>query len=697
MRKMNAKRAMMAAIFSVCAVSAMANAQEEKRQITDEKAVYLDAPEFKIKGDGVADDTEALQAAINKVQETTKHGILFVTPGKYRISKTIHVWGGIRLIGITKDGKRPEFILGDKTPGFQEVVKDEKGFEVPGYMFKFVSGRPAEGQPIRDGNPGTFYSAISDVDFRIGEGNPAAVGIRFNVAQHCFITRIDFHIGSGRAGIDGTGNEAEDVKFFGGQYGIVTHSTSPSWPFLLIDAKFEGQRACGIRTDWNTMTIVRASFKKMPSAVVIKEKQWEGLWMKDCRMEEISGPGIVIGDDATERTKVNIEDLACVKVPMFAELIPSGKKLSGFGDGDLYNVADFMHGIKIPAPGDDGFMYTACECEFEALEAPPKMVSDIPALPPRELWVNVKTLGVKGDGATDDTAALKEAIAKNKVLYLPMGRYKVTDTIALRSDTVLIGLHPAMTQIVLPDNTPAFSGEGAWKALVETPKDGASIFTGIGIETGVNSRAVGAKWLAGEKSYMNDVKFFGGHGGVGPDGSRMPAYNRERTGDADPNRKWDTQPYSLWITDGGGGVFKDVWSANPMAKAGICIENTKTPGRIYATSVEHHVTTEVKIKNVENWYFTALQTEEERLESPKAIAVDIEDSKNLTFANLCLFRMSTEPGKFAVRVRDSSDINFRGVRNYSPQGTTTFQNTLYETKYDKYVVTKDFAWLKVGG
>ena len=77
----------------------------------------------------------------------------------------------------------------------------------------------------------------------------------------------------------------------------------------------------------------------------------------------------------------------------------------------------------------------------------------------------------------------------------------------------MIGLTPIGTQFILADNTPAFSGFGAPKALLETSKGGNNIITGIGLSTGfANYRAVACKWMAGEHSYMNDVKFIGGHG-----------------------------------------------------------------------------------------------------------------------------------------------------------------------------------------
>ena len=69
-----------------------------KLRLEDKQAVYLTRNEGGLRGDGVADDTDAIQAAINKVQETTGQGIVFVPEGRYRLSKTVFLWPGIRLI-----------------------------------------------------------------------------------------------------------------------------------------------------------------------------------------------------------------------------------------------------------------------------------------------------------------------------------------------------------------------------------------------------------------------------------------------------------------------------------------------------------------------------------------------------------------------------------------------------------------------
>ena len=132
-----------------------------------------------------------------------------------------------------------------------------------------VPGTVPPNPDIADANPGTFYSALSNIDFEIGKGNAGAVGIRFHGAQHDYLSHIDFHIGSGLAGLHQVANEAEDLRFFGGRYGILAEKPSPAWQFTLLDGKFEGQREAAIREHEASLTLVNASFRNVPVAIDI--------------------------------------------------------------------------------------------------------------------------------------------------------------------------------------------------------------------------------------------------------------------------------------------------------------------------------------------------------------------------------------------------------------------------------------------
>ena len=362
------------------------------------------------------------------------------------------------------------------------------------------------------------------------------------------------------------------------------------------------------------------------------------------------------------RNQINLENVVAQRVPVFAEFRHSGRTVRG--PAESYRVASFTHGLHVAGSGVAAEQFRVdTQFDVQPLKTlPPQVESDVARPPPPRTWVNVRELGVKGDGLTDDTDALRRAIAKHRTLYLPLGAYRISDTLRLRPDSVLIGLHAGATRIFVADGTPAFQGAGSPVPMIEAPRGGANVMMGIGVYTnGINPRAVAVKWMSGARSLMNDVRFLGGHGTAQLSGEPEPIYNENQTADPTPARRWDSQYPSLWITDGGGGTFMDIWTPTPYAQAGLLVSHTSTPGRIYQMSSEHHVRNEVKFDHVSNWEVYALQLEEERGESGFALPVEITHSSNLLFANLFTYKVisSHQPAPAAVRIARSSNIRFR--------------------------------------
>jgi hypothetical protein len=655
----------------------------------DPKAAYVTSP-------GSEDATAVLQAAINGVQETTGQGIVLLAEGRYYVTNTLHVWPSIRLIGY--GATRPVIVLPANTPGFQDPAHEKVMFFFAGARPGFGRGRQRNPQaanpdaPVPDANPGTFYSALANVDVEVMDGNPGAVAVRARYAQHCFLAHIDFRLGSALAAIHEAGNVAEDIRCFGGRYAIWTSKPSPGWQFTAIDCLFEGQREASIFEREAGLTLIRPHFRRVPSAVAIEPGCADELWVKDARLEEVSGPAFLFGVENNPRNEINVEGANCRSVPVFAALRDSGKRFGA--PAQTYTVKTFSHGLHFVDSGE----LPRIESTFDAAPVstlPTPVESDLPKLPAGDTWVNLRDLGAKGDGVTDDTEVLRNAIASHQAIYLPSGFYMVQDTLALRPGTVLIGLHPGATQILLPDGIPAYQGIGGPKALLEAPKGGRNIVLGIGLYTsGNNPRAVAALWKAGPNSLMNDVRFLGGHGTPKPDGSRENPYNPNHSGDPDPSRRWDSQYPSLWVTDGGGGTFLDIWTPSTFAQAGMLVSGTETEGRVYEMSSEHHVRHEVQIRNAAHWRFYALQTEGERGESGFDLPLEIESSHDITLANFHIYRVisSFQPFPWAVRVAGSPDIRFRNLHCYS-NSKVSFDSAVYDQSHDTQVRQREFAWL----
>ena len=645
----------------------------------DPHAVYLKPGSFGAVADGKADDTAAIQAAINHVQQTTGQGIVFVAPGRYRISRTVYLWSGIRLIGY--GAHRPVFVLGPNTPGFQKG----HGFLGTGrYMLQFASRRPPQGKPVVDANEFTFYSGISNMNFEIGPGNPAAIAVRFHVAQHSFLEHMRFQVGNGRAAIEDVGNGATDLQIVGGEYGIISVRTSPGWQFLLTDSSFTGQKRAAIHTQEVGMTLVRDRISHTPVAVQITPGQIEELYARDLVLQNISRSAVVLGDAQKTHNEITLDHVVCRNVPQMVEGEPgSSGKFAVKGSSHPFVEEHLTIGEVI---GPDGREQGVKVRHRERAGAGRVAASDIPSLPPMREWVNVHTLGVKGDGS-DDTAALQAAIDAHRVLYFPSGFYRVTNTLHLRKDSVLIGFNPGTTALIVTNDSPNFKSKGAPVPVVESAKGGAAILSGIAIITSdKDRRAAGLVWRAGPHSLVQDVNLRSGPGFINHElAPKLPASMRPprnlaaiRRNPAAFRRRMEefrrrfeeyagTQYPSLWVKDGGGGIFRGIWTSNTLARAGLLVENTTTPSVVYQMSCEHHMRHETEFLHASNWTVYALQTEEENPAGVDSFSVNLKNAHHMLFANLFMYRVSRQvmPKLSGVEATDSSGIHFENVHTFS--------------------------------
>lgn len=625
----------------------------------DEAAIYFTPENFNVKTDGRMDVSDALQEALNRTkQKENGCGILFIPEGVYKLSKTIYIPSGVRIIGY--GGKRPVFVLAKQAPGFQEVTRETAKGK---YLFWFIGGGYRPGGRIGDANAGTFYSSMMNVDIRIEDGNPNASAIRAHFAQHCSISNVTIHVGKGRAGIVDAGNHLENIAIYGGEYGIDTDKSAPGWPIMLLNSYFEGQRRSAILTNEGGLTIVRMRAKNVPVAIEIKENAPDRLFMEDCIFEDVHHTGVILTDAGNAATQINLRNIQCKNVPMFALERFTNKQVSG--KGKTYRVTRFIFGFNADSLEDTPQIVRRVETE-PIKNITPLDAGDTPMLPATEQWVNIRDLGAKGDGFSDDTHIFQEAVEKYANIYIPQGWYIVKEPLTLKQNTNLIGLHPGTTILLTLGGNLAFSGFGAPQAQLTTPQGGKNIVCGIFLNADAyNYRAVNCKWMAGEGSYMYDVKFSGhdkarffhnGQSAVNP--LEKPMSITPETHDL-ITRAWDNQHWSLWITNGGGGSFRDIWTANEYSSAGLYISHTDTPGRIYGMSLEHHLRNEAIFRNVANWKIYDFQFEVEA-EGIDTQPLDLIDCKNLTFANFYSYRVSRMLKSYpsAIRTWNCKDIEF---------------------------------------
>lgn len=688
-----------AASILCSAINSFAGRSVYTLKFDDPKGVFFTEEAFNIKADGKMDVSDQLQDAINAIKEERGFGVLYLPEGKYRISRTIYVPSAIRIVGYGKN--RPELVLGKNTPGFSDE---------PTSMVWFTGGVVSDPAKVTDGNAGTFYSGISNVNVRIEKGNPMAIGLRTHVAQHGVFSHISIYGGDAYACLLDAGNEIEDVEFFGARYGITSGTSAPSWPVAMVDTYFEGQKEAALITRTAGIATVNMKVRNVPAGIICESGFTDRFYLEDTYFENVR-TAMVVNEGMSGKNQFNLVNVYCKNVPVLADFKADDKILS-YTDR-TYRVNELVYGLISKEMGDDSEFGLICDAVPAAF--PETFSLTIPQLPDMSEWVSLASYGVVGDGEADDTEAIQKAIDENDVVFVPEGWYRITKTLKMREGSVLVGLHPFSTQFVLSESTPAFSGFGSPVPMVESSKGGNDIFTGIGICTGgYNHRAVGMKWMAGGKSFLNDTKFVGGHGTMyrpvkrdPSDAPRFPMgffFNMKVSSPTDPvavqglDQAWDNQYWSLWITDNGGGTFKDIWTANTYASAGLYVSNTKTPSRMFAISLEHHVRFESRWSNVENFKVYAMQYEEETREGKDCVAMTMDNCKNIMFANTWFYRVIRvmSPRDYGVLVSNCENIEMRNARNWT-QIVCQTAATAYDMNKNISIYPFEFAYVRVSG
>jgi hypothetical protein len=419
----------------------------------------------------------------------------------------------------------------------------------------------------------------------------------------------------------------------------------------------------------------------------------EQLYGRDLSLQDITQAALVLGDATKAHHQVTLSHILCRNVRQMVEDRTGLFTLRS--PGARYVEEHLAIGLEIGSDGRDRGV--AMHHKESLTKATSPVATDIPTLPPMQQWASVRDLGAKGDGGADDTSALQAAIDGHRVLYFPSGTYRVTGTLHLRPDSVLIGFNPSTTVLTVRDNDPAFLGEGDAIPLVESARGGNAIIAGIGIDAGsIAPRASGLVWRAGAHSMVDDVNFAAGHGRGGAVlGPGLPrrgnSFVRGRSGA-------ETQYPSLWVKDGGGGILRGIWTSDTNAKAGLLVENTSTPTTVYQMSCEHHMHHETQFHHASNWTVYALQTEEENPAGADSISIELQDTRNITFANLFTYRVSRNvlPKLNAVESTGSVGIRFENMHNFS-MTRLAFDNSIFDFTSGVRVRSHDFTSFEISG
>lgn len=439
---------------------------------------FLDVtkPPFGADPSGTRDSTKAIADAVFFGRH---HKLAVWFPlGTYKVSDTIPCPGGWSdertpshkylpfteawpcvLIGERKGSERPCIVLAPDSPGFNNPAKPKRVLD----FFSRLWTRKTLEAPLRRDVPQTGYSQLLyGLDVRIGSGNPGAAAVYFGAAEGSTIQDCTLEAGDGYAGLlgaPGSGGAVFNLTIRGGQIGAMLNCGEPS--STLVGCRFSGQREAAIHYEQRgSLTLVGCEFE-LPGNVVAVRSTGEddgSLALVDCRLDRSSCPEPVPAVVAKSAAYLR-DTWVRGGGPVF--LSSQNGEVAPVAPGGWNHIVETASSFKYPdgpasiiIDGDKtGGIYR-------------KIVAD--AIPPADLrtrhilwddtvfpaWnqagvVNVKDAPylAKGDGRTDDTAALQRAIDENQTLFLPKGAYRISKTLQLKPRTQIIGISPSYSMI----------------------------------------------------------------------------------------------------------------------------------------------------------------------------------------------------------------------------------------------------------
>lgn len=455
---------------------------------------FRNVRDYGARGDGVHDDTAAIQAALNANQTggagtglAPSAAIVYLPPGDYLISDTIVLWYWSHLVGSA--ACPPTLRLADRAPGFdghaglKPIVATNLGFNVSldarawWVQFKYEGGHAND----------VFYVHVRDLTVVVGEGNAGAVGVLWQVAQQASIRNVAVDMSrSGAIAFDqggpdyaqvspssysfGGGGSWEDLTVLGGAVAFRIVASQNSYRNV---SSTGASRACVVAEgmQW-AQTIVGLACTNSPLALQYNNSSPGSVLLLDSVLGPGLGPTAIVTDGRSALYLQNVVvtgATTCFVVDATLPVPAGGGLVAAWAAGTAYLSGVPAHGAggfagPLPLPSSVAaaaagvpFLCGGALCGGSA-EHP---ATGLAGARPRPSFVGVAfanaraDYGAVGDGEVDDTPALRAALASGRPLFLPWGTYRVTDTLTL-CNTTLVG--EGLAAIALGAGAPGYGG-----------------------------------------------------------------------------------------------------------------------------------------------------------------------------------------------------------------------------------------------
>ncbi|KAI0732077.1 exo-beta-1-3-glucanase [Fomitopsis betulina] len=599
-------------------------------------SVYRNVKDYGAAGDGVTDDTAAINSAISSGSRcgdgcgssTTTPAVVFFPQGTYVISAPIIAYYYTVLVG---DAKVPPTLLASSNFSGIAVI-DADPYIPNGYGAQWYV------------NQDNFYRSVRNfvIDLRQTSDTSGVAGLHWQVSQSTSLVNIVVEMSTAsdttQEGIymeNGSGGfmGASDLVLNGGKYGLDVGNQQ----FTVRNVTVNNAQT-GIQTIWGWGWT------------------WQGVTINNCDI----GFAIVVGttDGSSQgAASENIIDAAITDVTTFVQLSGDSSSLDGslvlnnialsnvgtavatsdgtsYLAGGSYTVNTWVQGNVYSSTSGTGTFTRGDITDINrpsVLEANsgwifekshPQYASYSPSQ-----FISMRSQGAKGDGSTDDTTAIQNAINDYwgcYILYFDAGIYMVSSTITFPAGTIVVG--EAWSTIM---------GYGSYFQNYNSPQvvvrvgensgdEGIAEITDIIFSTqGPAAGAIVVEWNVhdpadeqGAAGTWDTYIILGGRDGTDLQSSECPS-------GTEPSDSSCFAAYiGLYITSGASAYLEGLWvwladhdldgecsdQLSLWSARGILSES-QGPVWMIGTASEHSVMYQYGLANAQNHYMGFIQTE----------------------------------------------------------------------------------------
>ncbi|KAJ3164161.1 hypothetical protein HK101_000520 [Irineochytrium annulatum] len=610
-------------------------------------AVYRNVKDFGAVGDGIHDDSDAINAAIASGNRCGLHcapggtstltpALVYLPPGTYLISAPIVQFYYTQIVG---------------DPVNRPVIKAAQGWtpEGKGYVgiYAMVDSNPYV--PNGGGanwyqNQNNFYRSVRNIIFdttSVPASNPVT-GIHWQVAQATSLLNLDFIMAPGATsqhqGIwmeNGSGGWIADLTFTGGRFGLWVGNqqfTSRNlvfknvqtgiylnwdWHWSFVGLSFDG---CGVGLDlssggFSAATVLDSAFSNTDVAILISSNSPNGAGMANSR------GNLLLDNVALSNVTTAVKSTATGAIV----LAGGSKTVRLWGQGELFQgsssapssgtINTNIHKARTLLDSNTGKFFTRPRPTYAEFA-----MSD---------FVDVKDFGAKGDGVTDDTAALQAVLDQNagcKIIFVPAGTYILTSTLRVPVNTRMTG----EAWSVLMARGAAFSSSSTPTPVVQVGSPGQAgpvELSDLLVSTqGPAPGALLMQWNVHDRPGhqgevgMWDVHFrVGGAAGTNLQTQTCGTTQSPTSGGVNPDcvGAWGL----LHLTQHASAYLENVWGwtadhdieatsqVNVFSGRGLLSTSANGPVWMLGTAFEHNVLYQYQLVNSSNIFASMVQTE----------------------------------------------------------------------------------------